>query len=342
MNSLFTTTRPRRTGLFVLLAILLIGVERIVVQTPSFVQRSGLLSWAVTADLVLGLPLLYYFIVSQPLKLSRWSLTAIAGGSLFVAWWVLPDGARQPVICLREGVMLAELGVGIYFVSQTRRLIRQYRQMALHRPDFVLNLHESVRLSIGQGRAVQVLTSELITWRYGLLGWIGSVEAKASQRVFTTHRTSGQIALLVMVTVVALLETGVFHLLLSRWSVPGAWLLTAASLYGILFLIAETVATARRPHLLDADGLHLRFGIRWYGTLLRSQIERIEPISEKPAKSDDQLTGTLLTTPNVVITLRDPVRLNGLYGLTKSVRQVALFVDERANLLNEFGANGAS
>lgn len=342
MTSFLTATRSRRTGLFILLALLLIGIERFVVQTPSFAQRPGLLSWAVTADLVLGLPLLYFFIVIQPLKRSRWGLAAIASGSLFIGWWVLPDGARQPVIYLREGVVLAELGVGIYFVSQTRRIIRQYRQLALHRSDFVLNLHQSIQLTIGQSRAVQVLTSEIITWRYGLLGWMGSVEAKADQRVFTTHRTSGQVVLLVMVTVVALLETGVFHLLLSRWSVLGAWLLTASSLYGIVVLIAETVATVRRPHLLDADGLHLRFGIRWYGTIVRSQIERIELISEKPAKASDRLTGALLTTPNVLIMLREPVRLNRLYGLTKSVRQVALFVDERANLLTECGANGAS
>lgn len=342
MTYFLTATPPRRTGLFILLALLLIGVERFVVQTPSFVQRPGLLSWAVTADLVLGLPLLYYFIVVQPLKRSRWGLAAIASGSLFIGWWVLPDGARQPVIYLREGIVLAELGVGIYFVFKTRRIIRQYRRLAVHRSDFVLNLHQSIGRTIGQGRVVQVLTSEIVTWRYGLFGWIGSVETKADQRVFTTHRTSGQVALLILVMVVTLLETGVFHLLLSRWSVLGAWLLTAASLYGILFLIAETVATVRRPHLLDTDGLHLRFGIRWYGTIVRSQIERIELISDKPAKASDRLTGTLLTTPNVLITLREPVCLNGLYGLTKSVRQVALFVDERANLLNECGANGAS
>lgn len=341
MTSFFTTTRPRRTGLFVLLALLLIGVERFVVQTPSFGQRPGLFSWAVTADLVLGLPLLYYFIVIQPSKRSRWSLTAIASGSLFIGWWILPDGARQPVIYLREGIVLAELGVSIYFISKTRRIIRHYRQLALHRSDFVLNLHQSIRLVIGRGRAVQLLTSEFITWRYGLFGWIGSAEAKADQRVLTTHRTSGQIALLIMATVVALLEAGVFHLLLSRWSVLGGWLLTATSLYGILFLIAETVATIRRPHLLDSNGLHLRFGIRWYGTISRSQIERIEPISEKPAKANDRLTGTLLITPNVLITLSEPVHLNGLYGLTKSVWQVALFVDEPAAILNEFRANGA-
>ena len=140
MISLRIATRPRRAGLFVLLSLLLIGVERFVVQTPSFGQRTGLLSWAVTADLVLGLPLLYYWIVVQPLKLSRWSLTAIGSGSLFIGWYILPDGARQPIIYLREGLVLAELGLCIYFLFQLRRIIHQYRQVAIHRTDFVLNL----------------------------------------------------------------------------------------------------------------------------------------------------------------------------------------------------------
>ncbi|MBC7568413.1 MAG: hypothetical protein H7319_01605 [Spirosoma sp.] len=168
----------------------------------------------------------------------------------------------------------------------------------------------------------------------GYVAWHGAAVLRAHQ----THRQSNPdfvVNLQQSLTDVTeqpklsqLIASEAAHMLVARWSAEGAWLLTAVSLYSLLFIVAETVVTVQHPTYLDGQTLHLRFGLRWRVVVSRNNIKRIERINETPPKHTNLLTGPILVQPNVLLTLCEPVMAEGMYGITKSVRQVEILVDE--------------
>ena len=242
--------------------------------------------------------------------------------------WLLPAENQAYVDSIAQTLPLLELAVLGYMVWHGRAVIRAYQIHRQRNPDFIVNLQQSLTDVTGKGRLSQIITSEAAVFRYGLFGWWGHPKIGPKQRLFTSHRTSAQVAFLVAAGIIGAVETTALHFLVARWSVVGAWFLTAVSLYSLLFIIAETVVTVQQPTLLDGQTLSLRFGLRWRITVPLANISCIERISETPHRHATLLVGPLLVQPNVLLTLREPVMAKGMYGITRTVRQVAVLVDE--------------
>jgi hypothetical protein len=326
-------TLPRRypVSLFIVLALALVITECLVVHSQTFAQKSNPVSLGVTVDVVLGLPLLYYWLIVRTGRWSKTSVVAVFGASLGLAKWLLPPANQTYINSLTMVLPLLEMGVLAYVAYHGLALVRAFRGHRQTQPDFILNLQQSLTNVTGQPKISRILATEAAVIRYGLFGWIkeySPVCVLTDRRTYlTSHRESGQVALLTMLGIVAVIESVAMHVLVARWSVEGAWLLTATSLYGLLFIIAEIVTTVKRPSYRTGQTLHLRFGLRWQGTVELTNIEQVERINEKPKKAPHTLIGPLLVEPNLLITLREPVVIDGVYGLKKTVNQVAMLVD---------------
>ncbi len=326
-------TLPRRypVHLFVALATLLVLTEWFVVHSQAFVRKLNPVSLGVTLDLVVVLPLLYYWLIVRTGRWSKTSMVAAFGGSLGLAKWLLPPENQTYINSLAMVLPLLEVGVVVYIMFHGLSLIRAFRGHRQTNPDFILNLQQSLTDLTNQPKLSQILTTEAAVLRYGLFGWIADSENEnTDHQLITSHRESGQVALLMMLVLGGCIESVAMHVLVARWSVTGAWLLTATSVYGLLFIIAEIVSTVKRPSFLTNQTLHLRFGLRWQGAVDLTNIERVERINEKPKKAPNTMIGPLLVHPNTLITLREPVVIDGIYGLKKTVTRVAMLVDDTA------------
>lgn len=319
--------------LFLCLATVLVLIEWLVVHSAPFSRGADRLSLGVTVDLIVILPLLYYWLIVRTGRWSKPSIVAVFGGCVGLAKWLLPVTQHTYVDSIAYAVPVLEAGVLLYMVWHGLALIRRYKLHQQTQSDFIHSLQLSLREITGNVTLSHIIASEAAVMRYSLLGWLPDTVSTDQRIVLTSHRDSGQIAMLVMVMVVAGIESVAVHFLLARWSVTAAWLLTATSLYTLLFLIAETVTTVRRPSFLIDGRLHLRFGLRWSGVIDLADISKIERISEKPDADKQTLTGPLLVQPNLLITLRNPVVLSGLYGIQKTVTRVALLIDSPDRLL---------
>ena len=324
----------RQPVLFVISALTLVLTEWSIIQSAAFTRNPATLSLAVLFDLTVITSGLFYWLIARP---SGWSVAraglmalVMARAALFILPAnTLPAALTGPaLLVLIEGSMLIVAG----FRVQT--IVRTYRQL---RPatDADTALHGGLTAAFGN-RAAGLVMGEWLVVRYALLGWQVETDVPTTAMPVTTHRESGQVALTVAVGMVGLIEVVAAHLLLVRWNTDAAFWITLVSVYGMLVIVADAVATLKRPSYLTADALHLRLGIRWRAVIRRDQIERIEHIYEKPTNGAATLNAAFLTAPNVLITLNEPVFFGGLYGLSKSVRQVALFVDKRGDLSNEF------
>lgn len=115
------------------------------------------------------------------------------------------------------------------------------------------------------------------------------------------------------------------HLLLARWSETAAWGLTLLTLYGALWLVADYRASLLRPVLLTSEVLWVRTGLRWSVQVPRAQIARVQ--RTRPPEAEPVLQAVLFGSPTLWVQLREPAVAHGLYGLTRTVRWVALAVD---------------
>jgi hypothetical protein len=68
------------------------------------------------------------------------------------------------------------------------------------------------------------------------------------------------------------MEAALVHLLVARWSVTVAWILTALSVYGAVWLVAVARSFSLRPVLLTGDELIVRAGLLWTVRIPRSQV----------------------------------------------------------------------
>jgi hypothetical protein len=183
--------------------------------------------------------------------------------------------------------------------------------------------------------AANAVASELAVFYYALLSWGRRPHAPAGFRAFTVHRRGGAALLLGVLAAMLLLETSIVHLLLLHWSPRVAWPVLFLDLYGALWLVAFARALVLRPILVGADTVLLRTGLAWTVAIDRSQIEEARAcVGPRPRRrSTDPLVMAALTSPSVLLRLREPVQAAGLWGRRVAVTSIAVAIDEPAAFL---------
>ena len=315
----------RRPALFLLLLAGILAVEIRVVHSTAFAHNPAALSLAVLFDLTIVTSGLFYWLIGKP---NGWSVARTGLVALLmarVALVILPANALPATLSGPALLGMLEGIVAIVAGFRVRTIVQTYRQ---RRPttDADTALQGSLSVVFGQ-RAAGAMAGEWRIMRYVLLGWWLKSDVPPTATRLTTHQQSGQLALTITLGVVGLIELAGTHLLLTRWNTDVAFWTTLASAYGMLFLMADAIATIKRPSYIIADTMHLRLGIRWQAVIRREQIVRIQTIHEKPAKNATTLNAAFLTAPNVLLTLREPVTVQGPYGIQKNVSTITLWLD---------------
>ena len=120
------------------------------------------------------------------------------------------------------------------------------------------------------------------------------------------------------------MEAALVHLLIARWSVTAAWVLTVLSVYGAVWLVAVARSFSLRPVLLTDEELIVRAGLLWTVRVPRNQVT-----IECPGDPCD-LRVPMLADPNVILRLAEPTVARGLYGMTRKVATMAIGFDDPA------------
>jgi len=221
----------------------------------------------------------------------------------------------------------AEIGLVAWIAVRTRRSLRSLRSTSGPGADDMLDRLRKVAREIVPMRGVsEAIGFEMAVVYYSLFGWRRRrAPLDPAARVFTYHRTNGYGALGFALLIVTIAEAIPVHLLVTRWSPRGAWLLTALAAYGMLWFLADFRATRLRPILLDDDILCLRTGLRWTVRIPRTHIVAIH---KKAPKGEPFLRATLPGTTPLWIELAEPVTAQGPYGKEKKAQWIAVAVDE--------------
>ncbi len=162
---------------------------------------------------------------------------------------------------------------------------------------------------------------------YYAFAWRARPHIPGAARPFTLHKRSGFGDKLVFIGLAAFFEILPVHLLLHRKSPIAAWVLTALSLYGVLWLIAFLRSLTLRPCLVGADEAIVRLGLFF---TLRIPARAIARIVSEPTP------GALVlprgATPGLCIEFTEPLEAQLIFGLRKRVTALALAADDPETL----------
>jgi hypothetical protein len=321
---------------FGLLFLLIISVEHTITTTILFSQRP-VLPYAVTFDLLVGMPALFYWLVVRHYRLPISSLAGVVGACLALAYWLLPVAQQAPLQALHFLPAVLEGSTLLLLVAKGRRLVRSYQLAYRQQP----HVWPCAQLAVQQtlGPAGVLLVAEVEMLRYAILGWWAKPEVTPHARVFSTYRKSGFTAMASMVGVALVVETAVVHLLVRLWSAQVAGGLLFLEGYTLVMLLAHGQAVRLRPVLLTADTLHLQVGFVWQLTVPVGELVAVTPLRDHPTPAPDLLTLTkvLFTPPNLLLTFSQPVTVKGPYGIQRTGRRLAVYLDQPQQFVEALG-----
>ncbi|HJQ21857.1 MAG TPA: hypothetical protein VJ867_16050 [Gemmatimonadaceae bacterium] len=148
---------------------------------------------------------------------------------------------------------------------------------------------------------------------------------------YRNARSAGLVLGLGMAIVV---ETIALHALFMRSHPVVAWLLTATSAWALWWIVADYRAMARGA-IVVGSSVALHVGRRLRVEFPTSAIASVTQPTwrERPARAPDYINATRPAEPNVLITLREPVRARLVGGLHRQVSRIGIRVDDPAGLV---------
>lgn len=289
----------RPAALFAISALALIVACVAIVRSSAFAANADIAAWGITFDLAITLPLLYWFFVVRADLAKPITVAPVFIAGTLLAVLLIPTPQQQ-------------------FVQQLRWIVVPVAEVLA-----VVGLVRGLRS--GNSRRVEFLRAEALMFFYAFTGWTKKPEREG----ITFHRNAGWGSILACILVLIAAEGLGMHLLLTRWSTRAAWIWTALDLWAVVWLLGDYHALRLRHSYIDADAFHLRYGMRWTLTIPRSNIASIDEVrSESDWQRKDILRVAILDEPRWLITLREPMVAQGLAGMRKTVRGVALRADE--------------
>jgi hypothetical protein len=314
-----TGLQARKVRVFAAFAAAGVCVEWAITRTAAF-HRGPAVPFAVLFDLVVVLPLLFAAVVLRPARRPLVDAAPVLAVGAFVAGALLATRADVRVALHLAGAA-AELAVLTLFARRVRKAATELRTAG--RDDLLL---QTAALT---DPVLRIAGAELVVLYYALVGPF--VRRPPRPNDFTYREESGLGGLLFALGLVTAMEGLAVHLLLHAWSARAAWVLAALSAYGLLWLLAAFQAARLRPVTLSDDCLLVRTSLLWTAAVPRDSIGSVAAISEIE-REKGTLHAALGTAPVLLLTLTRPVVARGPLGLHRSVRRIALYVDEPARL----------
>jgi hypothetical protein len=315
---------------FIVVAMLMYAIDGAIVHSARFNERPELLSEAASIDLTLGVALAYYVLVVRRGLAAMRTVLPVFLVSVVAARYTLPADHRGAVAYLRYLAVPFEVAVLALIVVGVRGTRRRLAAAGLE-----LDVPERIRAVLGgsamQSPVVEVVATEASLFYYAFAAWWRRPFVPSGARAFSYHKRNSLIAILYTLCMASAVETAAVHFLLRAVAPRVALAALAVSAFGTVWILGFARAVQLRPILVSADTLHVRSGVQWALDVPRAAIEHIEfGRVRAPTKGTPGYLRATLGQPNVLVTLREPTRANGPYGITRQVQQLGLVIDDLA------------
>lgn len=299
----------------------------ILLMKSSFLNGNDTLNFAITADLLLTVPLVYFLLIRKSEIPNTTAIPVMIVGLLIGSYFLPQESQTYLSIFKTWALPVIEILILTFVIIKVISAIRKYKGLKGATPDFFDAL-KSTCYEILPKRLVLPFATEVAVFYYGFINW---KTRRVRENEFTYHKKSGTPALFYAFILIIGVETVGIHFLLARWSVIAAWILTALSIYTAIQVFGFAKSLGKRHISINKDSLTLKYGILNEVEIPFTDIDKIE-LSRKSLEKND-LTKTLsplgeIESHNVIISLKKENELIGLYGMKKKFNLLGLHIDE--------------
>ncbi len=315
------------------LPLLMLLFSIFLTKTISFSNNPSQLSFAITADLLATVPLLYLALIWKTEIPKYTAISAFIIG-LIAASYIIPT-EHQSLLSIAKTFILPLLELGIFAVItlKFRAIVKKFKSQSNVSLDFYDTLKIAANEVLPKKIAALIVTEAAVIY-YAFFGW---KKQTLEENEFTIHRRSGSREMLGAFSFIILIETFAMHMAIHNWSNTLAWILTFLSIYTGLQVFALIRSLPKRPIKIEGDKVHLRYGFICETTIDIANIDSIE-FSRKADKDNDSIQKLSILgdidTHNTLIHLKEEATITRIYGIQKKYRTLSLHVDEKEQFKN--------
>ena len=295
---------------------------------------------AITLDLLVGLPLLYYVLLVRPKTVPAGTQIGAFIAAALIGRLALPPSMRGYANSVLALLWLIELLLFGLLAWRVKHVIGHYRRL---RPQQVYPGDALVASLAAAGlprRMAAIIATEALLLRALLTGWFTAFRTAPGQRAFTYHRRGGYGAVLGVLVFCLVGETAGIHLLVRHWSPPVAWILSGLSVYTLIWLLGDFQALKLNPIVLSATTLHLRTGLRWRVDVPRAAIRSVRRSTAADRRQPAYLDLAPLGNAAWIVEVDRPLTASGIFGIAKTAMAFGINVDDPAALRAALSGNG--
>ncbi len=229
----------------------------ILLMKSSFPSGNDSLNLAITADLLLTVPLVYFLLIRKS-EIPNTTIIPVLIIGLLIGSYFLPQESQTYLSIFKTWALpVIEISALIFVIIKVHSAIRKYKALKGSTPDF-FNALISTCQEILPKRLVLPFATEVAVFYYGFINW---KTREIRENEYTYHKKSGTPALFYAVILIIAIETVAIHFLLTQWSSVAAWILTALSIYTAIQVFGFAKSLSKRPISINKDSLTLRYGI---------------------------------------------------------------------------------
>lgn len=304
----------------------LFGLLIVLMKSPLLNQGSNL-GLAISIDLLITVPLVYYLLIRKS-SIPNTTVVPMMVVGLLIGTYFLPVEDQVYLELFKTWALpVIEVLILILVVVKVRKAIKTFKDQRGNAPDFYSTLKNTCHQLLPKQLAWPFATEVAVIY-YGFINWKGR---ELQENEFSYHKRSGTPALFGALIFIIAMETFALHLLLERWNVVVAWILSGLSIYTAIQFLGFAKSLSKRPISITQHSLILRYGILSETEIPFPDIDTIE-LSRKPLEKD-KLNHKLsplgeLESHNVIIHLNSDNELRGLYGSRKKFRKIGLHIDQ--------------
>jgi hypothetical protein len=308
--------RLKPQPLFFLLAVSIYLVDSLACRMAADSPHRMLVAAGASFDLVLVVGLLYYWLLVRPGLRPRAGLVFVGALGLLRASFLFPEG----VMAKAAVAGCAELGLIAYVSVQVARS----RKSTSNSSDPLVALQKAVQAVIPFPAAANAVGMEMSIAYYALCGWRAKPHIPEGWRSCLLQEQSEKAFLFAAAGLASVFEIVPVHLLVHRWSSITAWILSAVSLYGMIWLLGLSRSLVLRPTLVGPESLTIRYGLIAQLEVPRDALSSVERVTSSTASVMALPRGA---GPNVELTFTRPLRLKRVFG-SRMVSRIALCVED--------------
>jgi len=302
-------------------------------KSSMFKTNPNTLSIGITFDLLLTVPLLYFLLIRKT-SIPKTTVVPFMIVGMVVCTVVLPTQNQYYLDLFKTWVFpIIELSIVSYVIYNITKAIKRYRLNRSEKVDFFTTLKNTCYEILPKSLVIPVVT-EIAVFYYGFIYW---KKRNLNENEFSYHKDSGTVVLLIAIIFIVAVETFVLHILLQKWNVTVAWILTFLSIYSGVQLLGFLKSLSKRPISINNNKLYLKYGIMNETIIDLKNIDSIEILSKDIELNKETRKLSFLgelESHNIIIRLKEENELTGLYGIKRKYRNLALHVDNKIEFTN--------